>query len=376
MWNQCLKVAPTQPAVSSRAGASVLIESLGKAFGPVRALDDVTLSIEPGEFVALLGPSGSGKTTLLMILAGFEAPDGGRIVVDGTDVTSVPAHKRNLGMMFQRYALFPHLNVVKNVEYPLRARGLGPAARGPLVEAALRLVSLTGFEHRRIDQLSGGQQQRVALARAIVFSPPLLLMDEPLGALDRKLREEVQLELRQLHRRISSTVVFVTHDQQEAMTMADRVAVMDHARIVQVGTPSELFERPGSQFVAGFLGNMNFLDVRPEAILSTGCTVDAHGLVTTVPPDRVFGQRASQTLPSSGTLAVRPHEVVLSREPSSGVPAVVIEMFYTGPRSTVVVDAGGHRLIADMPSPDAACLRPGDHVSVSWNAASSLLYLD
>lgn len=223
------------------------------------AVDDLNLHIEAGEFLTLLGPSGSGKTTTLMLLAGFEAPSSGSIRLDGTSIESLPPHQRNMGVVFQSYSLFPHMTVAQNVAFPLSVRKLDSATIADKVAAALAKVHLENFSHRKPNQLSGGQQQRVALARALVFEPRLVLMDEPLSALDKKLREEMQLEIRRLHRQLGVTMVFVTHDQSEAMTLSDRVAVFNHGRIEQLASPQQLYDAPANPFVANFLGDNNML---------------------------------------------------------------------------------------------------------------------
>src|SRR5271157_4624965 len=240
-------------------GASVVLSGIEKRFDNVGAVRGVSLDIRSGEFLTLLGPSGSGKTTTLMLIAGFETPTTGDIAIDGRSVVALPPHKRNIGMVFQNYALFPHLTVAENIGFPLKQRGIDRATRARLVAESLELVRLSGYQARTPRQLSGGQQQRVALARAIVFRPRLLLMDEPLGALDKQLREGLQLEMRRLHAGLGITFIYVTHDQEEALTMSDRIAVMNEGRIAQIGTPEDLYDRPSSRFVASFLGESNFL---------------------------------------------------------------------------------------------------------------------
>ncbi len=236
--------------------------------GKIVAVDDVTLDIAAGEFFSLLGPSGCGKTTSLRMIAGFELPDSGRVHVGGRDITDLPVHKRDMGMVFQSYALFPHRSVAENVAFGLRMRDVPRPDIARRVQAALAQVALTGLEDRKPGQLSGGQQQRVALARALVVEPPVLLCDEPLGALDRKLRQQMQFELKELQRRLGVTLVFVTHDQEEALAMSDRIAVMNEGRVEQVGAPTEIYERPRTRFVADFIGEINLLDVggRPRAL--------------------------------------------------------------------------------------------------------------
>jgi putative spermidine/putrescine transport system ATP-binding protein len=237
----------------------ITIERLSKRYDRVEALSSFSLEIRAGEFVSLLGPSGSGKTTLLMAIAGFVRPDSGRIRFGDRDVTLVPPHRRNLGIVFQSYALFPHMTVLGNVLYPLKLRGETGAAAEQKARRALDLVQLGGFGDRRIDQLSGGQQQRVALARALVFEPPILLMDEPLSALDKKLRESMQIEIRRLHERVGVTTVYVTHDQREAMSLSDRIAVCAGGRLQQFDTPEVLYRQPATEFVADFVGDSCFL---------------------------------------------------------------------------------------------------------------------
>jgi putative spermidine/putrescine transport system ATP-binding protein len=245
-----------------KGGESVDIRSASKHYDAVRALDNVTLSVAPREFVSLLGPSGSGKTTLLGILGGFIQPSSGSIHFGGRDVTFVPPHKRDIGVVFQNYALFPHMSVGENVAFPLRARRLPKASWPDKVCTALAMVGLSGYQERGISQLSGGQRQRVALARAIIFEPRLILMDEPLSALDKQLREAMQIELRELHRRIGATIIYVTHDQREALTMSDRVAILKDGRLVQIDRPERLHDYPADSFVASFVGESSLLPVR------------------------------------------------------------------------------------------------------------------
>ena len=239
------------------AAAQLEIQGVRKAFGPVTALHDISLAVHQGELLTILGPSGSGKTTLLRVIAGYEWPDAGTVLLGGSEITAVPAARRNIGMVFQNYALFPHMTVARNVAFPLEMRRRPKPEIAERVHAALRLVDLEDYEHRMPRQLAGGQQQRVALARAIVFEPLLLLLDEPFGALDRKLREAMQLEVRRLQRQLGITTVFITHDQEEALILSDRVAVMNSGRIEQVGLPTEVYDRPGSAFVADFVGESN-----------------------------------------------------------------------------------------------------------------------
>jgi putative spermidine/putrescine transport system ATP-binding protein len=240
---------------------TIYADGICKNYGRTRVLDGIEISVSRGEFVSLLGPSGSGKTTFLMVLAGFVFPDSGRLFFGTESVVAKPPHLRNLGMVFQSHALFPHLSVFENVAFPLRVRRLDRGTITRKVRDALALVRLETLSDRRVSQLSGGQSQRVALARAIVFEPSILLMDEPLSALDKQLREHMQVEIRSLHEQVGLTTVYVTHDQREAFTMSDRVAVLDHGRIVQIDAPSALYEKPANMFVAGFVGESSFLPV-------------------------------------------------------------------------------------------------------------------
>ncbi|MCF3638931.1 ABC transporter ATP-binding protein [Rhizobium sp. TRM95111] len=241
-------------------GPFLSIRGIRKVFGPVTAVRNVTMDVAEGEFMTFLGPSGSGKSTTLYILAGFQDPTDGDILLKGQSLLATPSHRRNIGMVFQRYTLFPHLSVGENVAFPLRIRRRPQAEIAERVRAALRLVRLEGFEDRRPALMSGGQQQRVALARALVYDPPVLLMDEPLSALDKKLREEIQFEIRRIHRETGVTILYVTHDQEEALRLSDRIAVFSQGEIDQIGTGPELYSAPATRFVAGFVGDSNFLD--------------------------------------------------------------------------------------------------------------------
>src|SRR3984893_11194939 len=278
-----------------------------KRFGTVAAVDRVSLSIERGEFFALLGPSGCGKTTLLRLIAGFETPDNGRIVIDGTDVTSVPPYARPVNMMFQSYALFPHLDVAGNIAFGLRQEGMDRRRRAARVDEMLALVQMTGFAKRRPHELSGGQKQRVALARALAKMPKLLLLDEPLAALDRKLREETRLELSGIQERVGASFLVVTHDQQEALGLASRIAVMNRGELVQIGAPAEIYERPRSRFVADFVGAVNLFD----GTLVAGFNALA---LSVVGIDEPVPLAPPVSLPpgSAAALAVRPEKLRLS----------------------------------------------------------------
>ncbi len=275
---------------------AIVLTELRKNFGEVAAVAGVNLEIADGEFFAMLGPSGSGKTTVLRLIAGFEIPDSGRIEIAGEDVSSTPPFNRDVNTVFQDYALFPHMSVVKNVEYGLRVKGVAKAERHSRALRALERVKLVGYENRKPSQLSGGQRQRVALARAIVNEPKVLLLDEPLGALDLKLRHEMQKELKELQTQLGITFIFVTHDQEEALTMADRIAVFNQGQIIQIGSPREIYEKPATEFVAGFVGISNLLhEVASQQILGKS------GIFSIRPEKIKFGSQFDRK--ASGTVA-------------------------------------------------------------------------
>jgi putative spermidine/putrescine transport system ATP-binding protein/spermidine/putrescine transport system ATP-binding protein len=248
------------PAASDIIGAQVEVRSLAKHFGTVKAVDDISFAAEPGSFLTLLGPSGSGKTTTLNIIAGFESPTAGEVFLGSESITTIPTYKRNIGMVFQNYALFPHMTVAENIAYPLKMRRVSKSQIDQMVAEAMQMVQLEGFGDRAPKQLSGGQQQRVAIARALVFNPPLLLMDEPLGALDKKLREQMQIEIKRIQKQTGITVIYVTHDQEEALVMSDQIIILNKGRLQQIGSPTEIYDKPQNRFVADFIGETNLLD--------------------------------------------------------------------------------------------------------------------
>jgi putrescine transport system ATP-binding protein len=284
------------------------IEAVVKRFGSFRAVDGVSLDIRAGEFFALLGPSGCGKTTLLRMLAGFETPDEGRILLDGRDIARALPHQRPINMMFQNYALFPHITVRDNIAFGLKRAGMGRADIDARIAEMIALVKLDGLEQRKPDQLSGGQKQRVALARSLARRPRMLLLDEPLAALDKKLRESTQLELMELQRRLGMTFIIVTHDQEEAMTVAGRIGVMDAGRLDQVATPRELYEAPSSRWIAEFVGDVNLFDGQVESRERSRLTIATRdaGMIVVAEPDRPI----TKTVVS---VAIRPEKVKLSR---------------------------------------------------------------
>ncbi|WP_028922096.1 ABC transporter ATP-binding protein [Pseudonocardia acaciae] len=357
---------PDAVSDASDAGARIVMEGLTKRFpgADVPAVDGVDLDIQGGEFMTLLGPSGSGKTTTLNMIAGFEAVSSGRIALDGADIARLPAYRRNLGMVFQNYALFPHLSAAENVAFPLRQRGLGKAEIARRVADALELVHLGGHGERLPSQLSGGQQQRVALARAVVFEPRALLLDEPLGALDKKLRESLQLEIARLHRELGITFVFVTHDQDEALALSDRIAVFRDGRIEQAGTPAELYETPASRFVATFLGDSNVFTGRVrDGLLDTGWC----------------GLRVPAPAPGGPVaLVVRPEHLRLAASERAGenvLSATVTDVVYQGAFRRVLVrfDGGGAGQVRDAAGASVAV---GERVEVTWATDAGVLVPD
>ena len=318
----------------------ISLEGVTKRFGAVRAVETVSFEIRRGEFFAILGPSGCGKTTLLRILAGFEEPDAGKVLIDGQPMAGVAPHARPTNMVFQNYAIFPHLNVRDNIAYGLRRQKLGSQETDEVVAKALELIKLPGYGGRAAQELSGGERQRVALARALVCRPKVLLLDEPLGALDKKLREEMQIELRQLQQTVGITFVFVTHDQEEALTMADRIAVMAKGKTLQIDSPARLYEAPNCREVAGFIGTMNFFHGRVTAKPHGLAVIDA-GILGRL---EVGGDGKLPNIGSAVTVAVRPEKLTLSQQPIEGWNAIagrVGAQAYFGDRSYFYVRVSG-----------------------------------
>ena len=345
--------AASQPQPAS-ASAEVRLEGVRKTFGDVVAVDGVDLEVREGEFFSLLGPSGCGKTTCLRMIAGFEEPTAGRIVLHGRNVAGLPAYERDVNTVFQDYALFPHMSVRENVEYGLLVKGIGGAERRRRVMDALRMMRLDRFDRRKPGELSGGQRQRVALARAIVNQPRVLLLDEPLGALDLKLRQTMQIELKSIQERLSMTFIYVTHDQEEALTMSDRLAVMNQGKVEQVGSPAEVYERPATGFVAGFVGASNVLS--GEAAL----TITGQRHAITVRPEKIRLGRADERPQADEVSAL----------------GVVRDVVYVGAFTRYVVDleAGGELVVLEqnltMSSMDVLQAR-GRQVRLFWNRQHS-----
>ncbi|MBM3585645.1 MAG: ABC transporter ATP-binding protein [Alphaproteobacteria bacterium] len=338
----------------------VTVEGASKVFDGTAAVDDVSLEVRAGEFLTLLGPSGCGKTTLLRMIAGFERPTRGRVLIGGRDVTGDPPEFRPVNMVFQRYALFPHLNVERNVAYGLLARGEDGHAVARKVGAALALVDMAGFAHGPVRQLSGGQQQRVALARALVNEPEVLLLDEPLAALDLQLRKRMQVELRAIHRRLGTTFIYVTHDQGEALAMSDRVAVMNRGIVAQIGTPEETYHRPRSRFVAGFVGEGSFVPCTVRGSVGEDRVVALDG------SDRTIQAPASADAPSSGaaSLLVRPERASITGTEKGLVVGRVVDLMFTGAVRRYLIAASGTEIKVDLADPGP--WRVDDTVGVDW----------
>jgi spermidine/putrescine transport system ATP-binding protein len=352
----------------------ILIESCTKRFGGVTAVDDISLTIPGGEFFSMLGPSGCGKTTTLRMIAGFETPDAGRILLQGGDVTHVPPAKRNVNMVFQAYGLFPHMTVEENIAFGPRIKRIDRTEIAARVADVVRTVQLDGMEDRRPAQLSGGQQQRVALARALVNRPAALLLDEPLGALDLKLRKEMQLELKDLQQRTGTTFVYVTHDQEEAMTMSDRIAVMNRGVVEQLATPRELYQRPASTFVAGFIGVSNLITMRIDR-RDGGLLVMELG-----EGQRILAVDAGGEAKADPTITVRPEWIKLASGPggdrTSHVGGTVVDVVYLGSVTQMIVELPTsdrltvHRLNDEVGAVEP---RPGDRVTLHWAAEHSFV---
>ena len=346
--------------------ARVCLQDLGKTYGATAAVSQFTLDIADGELVAFLGPSGCGKTTTLRMIAGFIEPTCGRVLFDGVDVTQFPAHRRNTGMVFQRYALFPHMTVSQNVSFGLEMHKVPVAQRARRVREALDMVRMSSFDDRYPRQLSGGQQQRVAIARALAIEPTVFLLDEPLSNLDAKLRLEVREEIRALQRRLGLTTIFVTHDQEEALAMSDRMAIMHDGKVQQVGTPDDLYERPDNLFVADFLGKMNFFSgkmVRP------GQFVTEAGPTLAVSSEKTGATR----------VGVRPERITLSTQAGSGnaVPVIVQAIAFLGSHVDVQLDGpGGVRMVCQLPNTGAwrnQALAPGQPAFAQFESRDCVL---
>jgi putrescine transport system ATP-binding protein len=372
----------TTPAGSDPACAYVRIANVTKKFGDFVAVDAVSLDIRRGEIFCLLGGSGSGKTTLLRMLAGFERPSAGAIYIDGVEMSAIPPYERPVNMMFQSYALFPHMSVEKNVAFGLEQEGLGRDAIRRQVGEILDIVQMGGFGNRKPHQLSGGQRQRVALARALVKRPKLLLLDEPLAALDKKLREHTQFELLNIQQRLGVTFIVVTHDQEEAMTLGQRLGVMNHGRIVQVGTPSDIYESPATRFVADFIGSVNMFEGRVSGEQAGGVQLESGELDCTLRAERTVSCARDATV----WAAIRPEKINISRQPpaaaatgaaENAVRGTVREIAYMGDMSIYLVQiASGKMLRVTLPNTARGVERPiarGEGVWLSWHGSSPVV---
>ena len=362
-----------QPAVSN--GAQVRLRKLSKTYGGLAAVDGISFDVPAGAFVSLLGPSGSGKTTTLNLIAGFLTPDLGDILIDERSVADVPPHKRNIGMVFQSYSLFPHMTVADNVGFPLRMRSkLNRQAAQKRIAEMLALVQLSHLGARYPRQLSGGQQQRVAMARALVSAPRLLLMDEPLGALDKKLREQMQVEIKRIHRSVGTTVVYVTHDQSEALTMSDLVVVMHRGRVAQIGTPRALYESPADAFVADFIGDSNLLAVSIVEAGREGCVVKTRGgtAIGTLPA-------SFATMGARAFLLIRPEDMSVQLQStaqadgSEQLTGVITELSFHGDVFKLAVAAGDDVLKAKVAREQGGSLELGRQVVLNWRRDAARL---
>jgi putative spermidine/putrescine transport system ATP-binding protein len=354
--------------------SSLKITGLSKRYGDVVALAPTDLEVAQGEFLTLLGPSGSGKTTLLSLIAGLAAPDGGELLIDGKDVTYGAPYERDIGMVFQNYALFPHMTVAENILFPLKMRKVDAASAKQRAAEALALVHLPHVAQRYPKELSGGQQQRIALARCLVYKPAIILMDEPLGALDKKLRDQMQLEIKRIHRELKTTIVYVTHDQEEAMTMSDRICLMNHGRIEQLGTPSELYFRPRTLFVADFLGESNLLEGTVERV--EGGEAD----VRFAPDGGRTRATVHSALPAGSKVRVmvRPQNIALRGGPTdvNTVRGTVLDSMITGSLTKLYVDApaaGSEPLVLCYPtSSGAASHAIGADITLHWSGSDAV----
>lgn len=359
--------------MNATSGAKLQLENLTKRYGAFVAVDQAEMSIDSGEFITFLGPSGSGKTTTLSMVAGFTTPTEGDIRINGASTVATPVHKRNIGMVFQNYALFPHLSVADNVAFPLKMRGVAKGVIAKKVANAMEQVRLGKFADRKPKQLSGGQQQRVALARAMVFEPNLILLDEPLGALDAKLREEMKIELKQLHQRIGATILFVTHDQEEALTLSDRIAVFNKGQIVQLGAPEELYNRPSGPFVADFIGEANQLNCKVCDASDSMLTLDMNGIqVQGLPRD---GMAAPQ---SEASYTLRYERISIGDAAlgcDNNYDATVEEFLYSGGTTKILFRLNSETVIAARVSQRAlkGKISVGDQLKIGWNALDMLL---
>jgi putative spermidine/putrescine transport system ATP-binding protein len=366
MMNADVGLALPRDAAATARPVKLAARGIGKRYGAVDALLPLDLEVAPGEFLTVLGPSGSGKTTLLQIISGLIEPSSGQLFIDGRDETHTPAHRRGIGVVFQNYALFPHMTVAENVSFPLQMRRLRAEALRRRVDASLEMVGLGAMRDRFPRELSGGQQQRVALARCFVYEPALIMMDEPLGALDRKLRETMQIEIKRLHRDTGATIMFVTHDQEEALALSDRICLMNHGRIAQIGLPQDIYERPDSLFVADFIGISNVLQGKVEA----GRRLATPDGTLPLPQDG-----PALALGAEAALVIRPEHIEINPAALPGLPGTVTESVYAGSefRLLVALASGTTLVVRRLASQGSFAI--GHSVRIGWPAERARLLL-
>lgn len=352
---------------------NVIIKNISKNFGDVQAVKEINFEIKEGEFLTLLGPSGSGKTTILNMIVGFFRPTQGEILIGGKNITTLPPEKRDMGMTFQNYALFPHMTVADNIAFPLKMKKLSRELISTRVKDVLELVQMSEYDFRYPKQLSGGQQQRVSLARSIVSNPSLLLMDEPLGALDKKLRKQMQLEIKRLHQKLGMTVVYITHDQEEALTMSDRIAIMHQGQIEQIGKPDEIYKNPANLFVSDFIGESNVI---------TGCveTMDNDYAEMSLNNRIVFPVKKWMDKGGEVNLVLRPERLTISTEPPENLrnilPGKIVENMYVGNISRYIVSLDGTDMIFTVEknnSADSVQFKEKEQVFVSWRVKDTIV---
>ena len=348
------------------------MEAISKTYGATVAVRSLDLHINQGEFFSLLGPSGCGKTTTLRMLAGFVAPDRGNIKIAGNDITVLPPEQRDIGIVFQNYAIFPHLNVAENIAFGLQMRKLSANEIREKVAAVLEQVGLQGFDERYERELSGGQKQRVALARVLVIEPKILLLDEPLSALDKKMREEMKIWIKDIQKSVGITTIYVTHDQGEALTMSDRMAVMKEGRVLQIGSPEEIYELPTNRFVGEFIGDSNFIDGIVLTSSTSNCEVDINGVTVKVrKPDTMAVNQGEHV-----TIMVRPESIMLSPHDSNTnvLSGTVTNEIYHGAIVRLMVQAGEHQITVEVPNrPESRKIRTGETVNLHWDSSSGVV---
>lgn len=344
----------------------LLVDGLSKRYGETTALKPTHIAVQPGEFLTLLGPSGSGKTTLLQMISGLVAPTEGRLFIDGKDETDTPVYKRDIGLVFQHYALFPHLTVEENIAFPLRMRGQGAVEVKEQVQKTLEMVQLSRLASRFPRELSGGQQQRVALARCFVYQPSIILMDEPLGALDKKLREHMQFEIKRLHRQTGATIVYVTHDQEEALALSDRICLMNHAMVEQIAPPQEIYSRPATTFAADFIGISNIFRGKVE----TGKDGRRHLATRNA---KLLLDNTCDASAGEMALVVRPEHLELGESGANRVSGQVAEVVYAGSETRILVDAAEASLLTVRVLPGKPIPELGEKVTLSWHPEAAVL---